>query len=309
MSDAALRRLERIFQYDPSDRALFELNVHRVRQGVVDLPLTYDEIQEVESQGRGSLPILEAALLRYHLVVIGQPPSSYDEPKNDEERLERLQRNAVHTLLSAIGRLGDINYSQMLNSLADYFDEHHTGYYSCYSADKARNIIAWFQLKQHYGFNDETSVWDLVGASPLIDRIIVIPDNTYLSRTWTELRSGYWKTEGTPYSGSVYHEGSWGHQRWRHSVPGYGGAESTAQSAMGTVLRKIFRLKYQGHREGSRDPLPPSQRPEEVAFIITQEGVDLISEENLYYRVDSHSGTRSSREPWSWNFLFNFEVK
>lgn len=305
MSDIELRFLERRYNTFPTDENLYQLNVYRVRQGLVDLPATFEEVRNIERLGRGALPILVAALAQYYVVVTRHPPSIHDRPVDDEDRRDREIRNAVYHIIGVIGRWGSINDIPLLEEVENYIEDNHEGYHGNVTSRKARDVVTWLKIRHDYAFTDETTVWDLVNASPLIDKIIVIPNTHHLQRTWGALGSSRWRQEGTAYVSSVYREGSgWGISQWRVSVPGYGTAESTADAALVSATRKILSAKYRGWISLRREPLPREEWPTEIVLVITQEAVDILSEQQLHWRMVG--GLPINTDPHRWNFLFDY---
>jgi hypothetical protein len=313
--DRKLRELERTYQTVASEENLYALNVYRVRHGLIELPSTYEQLSQLEQDmQRGALPIYRAALAEYYTEVVGPGPSSYDQPRDEADRRNRELRNAVYHLIGMVGRWGSVQDIQLLAEVAAFIEEHNTWTDSegnirqerpHITSRKAQEALTWLEIRDEYGFTDETTVWDVVIASPLIDEIVVAENARAVTNIYYERRLGYWQQEeGIPYYGGLYREGGF-HPIWRSSVPGYGGGDRGISSSLFSTLRSILSAKYRGRLRGHREPLPREDWPEEIVFCTTQEAVNILSQTLLH--VYEWSGGSGFSDPSRYNYLFRFE--
>jgi hypothetical protein len=97
----------------------------------------------------------------------------------------------------------------------------------------------------------------------------------------------------------VYYDGY--QTRWPNTAPGYSDAEESALSS----LHSILGAKYRGRISNSRYPLPLSKWPKIIAFGITAQAVNVLSQ-TLLHRKELRPGRISLSYPSKWNFLFHY---
>ena len=316
MSDFGVRALERKYRTTGLPEDLYQLNAGLVRHHLISLPLSHQEIRDLErEQGWAALPIYRTALETYCQDVQGPAPSPYDRVIDETDQLNRNRRNAVYSLVGCIGRWGNLTEdAPLLEQIRDYIDEHNvwtdregmTRPHTTHSVSrKIADVLVWLDIVGRYGFNTGTSPWDVITVSPLIDDIVISENAWGQSNYYSSHQLGRWRQQpGTPYYGGIHRDIPVFGIGWRTSVPGYGDAQSTVDAAARSVLYSIFRAKYQGRIKGSRDPIPRHQWPETVVFCVTQDAVDELQQLSIY-SLQSH-GQIWFQEPWIYNFLFVF---
>jgi len=289
MSDVEFQKLMRYYYATASDEALYKANVYAVRYGLVDLPTTLEEVWALEEIGRPSLPILRAAL-----AAPVQPPEG--DPLYED--------NAHYYVIAAIGRLGSIDDIPLLEGLADYLDSIYTGYYTHITSRKARDVVSWLRIRHDYGFTDETTIWDVINASPLIDEIIVAANANAVTNLYYQNGYGRWRQDKTAYPGMLHEHHSY-KSEWRISLPGYGSGGDLS-SALSSTLSAILAAKYRGRIQNYRDPLPREEWPEEIVFITTERAVDILSNQQLHWTVigEDDRAITMKTDPYRFNYLF-----
>jgi hypothetical protein len=159
-------------------------------------------------------------------------------------------------------------------------------------AGTARATAAWLQIAERYGFTENTTVWDVIVSSPLLDEIELFRNAWEINRAYYQRRYGsYASDQNIPYYGSLAAEGSF-ERRWRWSVPGYGDADWSVTGALHQVLHALISAKYRGRIPLGRDPLPQERWPRSLIFCTTVEAAELLA------------GTALSRDRTVYNYLF-----